>query len=199
MLQGMRNQIAALVVFINGFVVMGVELTASRVVAPYLGTTTVVWSSLIGVILAGLGVGYYVGGLVADRVRRKKILALAAGGASAYLLLIPRAKDSVLGLLSAHLPYGAGAIGASMVLLFVPATLMGAVTTYTIRLRAEKVETTGSVHGRLYGISTLGSLLGVAVTSFYLVPVYTTGTIFILFAVLMGLVALLALGVRATD
>src|SRR5688572_25390267 len=84
------------VVFVCGAVVMVYEITGSRVLAPFIGTSTYIWTSLIGVILAALSLGYWVGGRMADRVPKAKVLAsaiLAASGLIAATILI---KDVVL-------------------------------------------------------------------------------------------------------
>jgi hypothetical protein len=59
-----------IIVFFSGTVVLVIETIGVRILAPYLGAAYVVWVNIIGVILAALAAGYWVGGLAADRTRK---------------------------------------------------------------------------------------------------------------------------------
>ena len=80
------------VVFVSGAVVMILELVASRLLAPYVGTSLVVWTSLIGVILGSLSLGYWWGGRLADRRPEPRMLSLILL-AAAVLRTAPRYAD----------------------------------------------------------------------------------------------------------
>ena len=149
---------------------LALEIVASRVVAPYFGNSVYVWASLIGVFLAALSLGYYIGGRVATRWPHPgPFLALVlAGGAATYP--IPRAADAVLGTIAGwDAGPRAGPLLASAALFFVPAVLMATVSPYAVRLKARTVEGVGNVAGILYALSTLGSIAGTLLAAFVLI------------------------------
>ncbi|MEO7674244.1 MAG: fused MFS/spermidine synthase, partial [Pyrinomonadaceae bacterium] len=125
-----------LTVFICGSLVMVYEIIGSRIVSPFIGTSTYVWTSLIGVILASLSVGYWIGGRIADKRPDIKILASAiflAGGAVSLTILL---KDIILSMIgAASINLGFKAVVAPL-LLFAPASvLLGFVTPFAVKLR----------------------------------------------------------------
>jgi spermidine synthase len=163
------SPILELTVFISGGVLLALEIVASRVVAPYFGNSVYVWGSLIGVFLAALSLGYFLGGRVATRWPSWGpflALVLAAG---ACIYPIPHVADTVLGAIATR-DYGPRAnplIGAT-VLFFLPSALLGTVSPYAVRLRARSVEGVGGVAGALYALSTLGSIAGTLLAAFVL-------------------------------
>lgn len=170
-----------IIVFVSGAVGMGIELIASRVVAPYFGNSLVVWTSLIGVILGSLSAGYYFGGKMADRFRSYRLLGnlllLAAGltGISAFI------KEPLLSLVA--FLFGQELRSASLVailLLFGPVSfILGIVSPYAARLKLEGLENSGRVVGNLYAMSTLGSIVGTFLAGFYLIPTFgNTGLLY---------------------
>jgi predicted membrane-bound spermidine synthase len=125
-----------LTVFLCGAVVMVIELTGSRVVAPYLGTSLVVWTSLIGIILAALSLGYWWGGRLADRRPEARLLgriillaALATGAiAVTHTLVLGFLQSQAIGL-------SAAAVCATLLLFAPPAVLLGMVAPFAVRLK----------------------------------------------------------------
>lgn len=166
-----RDFVLDLVVLICGAVVMIYEITGSRVLAPFIGTSTYIWTSLIGVILAALSLGYWLGGRMADRVPKKSVLAtaiLAAAGLIAVTILV---KDPILAAIAAF-PAGLEikAVVAALIL-FAPASVgLGFVTPYAVKLRMESLGEAGRTVGRLYALSTIGSIVGTFVAGFILLP-----------------------------
>ena len=158
-------------VFICGAVVMIYEIIGSRIVAPYIGTSTYIWTSLIGVILAALSLGYWLGGRMADKRPDVKILAAAiffAGGLISLTVLI---KDAVLSAIhAAGGPLELKSVVAA-ILLFAPASvLLGFVTPYAVKLRTLSLADSGKTVGRLYALSTVGSIAGTFAAGFFLIP-----------------------------
>jgi len=182
-----------LAVFLCGALVMVYEIIGSRIVAPFIGTSTYVWTSLIGVILAALSLGYWLGGRMADRRPDVKVLAAAiffAGGLVSVTILI---KDAVLSLIGAF----GGALEfqsvAAAVILFAPASvLLGFVTPYAVKLRTRSLDVSGSTVGRLYALSTIGSIAGTFAAGFVLIPfVGSTRTLYLIAASLFAVSLLL--------
>ncbi|MBA3037689.1 MAG: spermidine synthase [Desulfobacterium sp.] len=159
-----------IIVFITGAVVMALELVGSRIVAPYLGTSIYVWTSLIGVILASLSVGYYWGGRLADKKLGYKTFSILIFFCALLVGIIAIIKTPVLDIVSKSVPdVRLGAVIAATIL-FAPASiLLGSVSPYAIRLRMEDIAHSGATVGRLYAISTAGSIIGTFSTGFFLI------------------------------
>lgn len=194
----MRTSVARfaleLAVFVCGALVMVFEIIGSRIVAPYIGTSTYIWTSLIGVILAALSLGYWIGGRIADRKPDVKVLASAiflAGGAVSVTILI---KDIFLASIqAAGGPLELRAVTAAT-LLFAPASvLLGFVTPYAVKLRTISLGDSGRTVGRLYALSTIGSICGTFAAGFFLIPfVGSTRTLYLIAGSLFAVSLVLA-------
>ncbi len=158
-------------VFTCGALVMVFEIIGSRILSPFIGASTYIWTSLIGVILASLSLGYWLGGRLADKKPDVRILAtliFAAGGLISLTVLI---KDVLLSLIaSAAMPIELKALIAAL-LLFAPASIcLGFVTPFAVRLKMTTLAETGRTVGRLYALSTVGSIVGTFAAGFFLIP-----------------------------
>jgi len=164
--------------FITGAVVMGFEMLGSRYLNPFFGSGIYTWAALISTVLAALTAGYFFGGWMADRNPKPSGLGWLIVAGSAYLAFIPLFADGLLDLLSSMLGGLAdqreferwGSIAGAMLLLFVPLGLLGVYSPYAIRLTLRATTRSGTVAGRIYGISTLGSIFGTLFVTFYLIP-----------------------------
>ena len=160
-----------MVVFVSGAVLMGLEMTGSRILAIHFGSSIYVWGAIIGVFLAALSIGYYSGGMLADRrptFYPLSALLLIAGG---WLMLIPFYANPVCRLLLRFNPgERLGPLLATLILFGGPSVLLGMVSPYAVRLAAQTVERIGNVSGSLYALSTFGSIAGTLLTAFWLVP-----------------------------
>ncbi|MGQ0542286.1 MAG: fused MFS/spermidine synthase, partial [Blastocatellia bacterium] len=111
------------VVFICGALVMIYEIVGSRIVAPFIGTSTYVWTSLIGVILAALSLGYWLGGRFADRKPEVGILAVSLFFAAGLIAITILLRDVLLTAISG-LPIGLEPKSVfTALLLFAPASV----------------------------------------------------------------------------
>jgi spermidine synthase len=157
--------------FSAGGVTLGVEIAASRVLSPYFGSSLYVWGSLIGVVLSGLALGYWAGGALADRRPSPVALVgtLLLGGA--LVLLLPLVDDRVLETIVGWDPGPrANPLLASIALFFPPSFVLAGVTPIAVRLVASSVASVGATAGRLFALSTAGSIAGTFATAFFLVP-----------------------------
>lgn len=138
--------------------------------APHLGTSITVWTSLIGVVLGCLALGAWLGGRLADRGAnlRQLALILAWAGAGTALTAILHAPVAAAVAGAIVNPYLASTLCAC-VLFGLPATFFGMVPPYLVRLRIHELSTSGQVVGRLYALSTLGSIVGTFLGGFVLV------------------------------
>ncbi|MCZ2155235.1 MAG: fused MFS/spermidine synthase, partial [Bryobacterales bacterium] len=177
------------IAFLSGAAVMVLEITGSRIMAPFLGTSVFVWTTLIGVIMASLSTGYWWGGRLADRkpdyARLAAILFLASTGIAVTSVV----QRPLLGWLqAASIELRLSALCATL-LLFAPASvLLGMVTPYVVRLKLTAIERSGAEVGRLYAISTAGSIAGTFACGYFLLA--WAGSNRILLGVAMLLVVL---------
>lgn len=188
------NFVLELTVFVCGALVMVYEIIGSRLLSPFIGTSTYVWTSLIGVILAALSLGYWLGGKMADKKPDIKILAAVIFGAGGFVSVTILLKDLILALI-ASAPFGLEIKSViAALLLFAPASvLLGFVTPYAVKLKLAKFEDAGKTVGRLYALSTIGSIFGTFAAGFLLIPFLgSIRTLYLIGVVLIGLSLLLA-------
>jgi predicted membrane-bound spermidine synthase len=173
-------------VLIAGAATMGVEMCASRLLAPYFGNSLPVWGLLIGLLLACLAGGYFVGGRLADRHPQARWLYELTAWAGLLIGCVPYLSRPILRYAVVALAgYQAGAVLGSLLgvlaLFAVPVLLLGCVSPFALRLSIQDAASSGHVAGRLYALSTMGSLLGTFGTVFWLIPsVGTRRTLFLL-------------------
>ena len=183
-----------LTVFVCGALVMIYEIIGSRILAPYIGTSTYVWTSLIGIILAALSLGYWLGGKLADKKPDIKVLALVIFGAGGLVSSTILLQDVILTIIASSAAGLEIKSIAAALLLFAPASvLFGFVTPYAVKLKMSSLEDSGKVVGRLYALSTVGSIVGTFSAGFFLIPfVGSAKTLYLIGASLIGLSVVLA-------
>ncbi|HEX7255057.1 MAG TPA: fused MFS/spermidine synthase [Gaiellaceae bacterium] len=189
------------VVFAAGVGTLATEIAASRLLAPYFGNSTIVWANVIGLTLASLSLGYWLGGRLADRHPEPRALGLvvvlaACLVAVATLLASPILDFSVEGLDRVSAGAAIGSFFGVLILFVPPITLMGMVAPFAIRLAIRDVESAGSVAGRLYAVSTIGSLLGTFLSALVTIPAIGTQRTLLGAAALIGASGAVLLGRR---
>lgn len=158
------------IVFICGAVVMSFEILGSRVLAPNFGSSVFVWGSLISVFLAGLSVGYYMGGRVADINPSSGKLGLIIIVPGVLFLTFPLYSTPISDwIFMMDLGVRSSPLLASAILFLIPSVFLGIVSPYTAKLMICSLHTSGKTIGTLYALSTFGSIIGTLVTSFYLI------------------------------
>jgi len=184
--------------FLTGAIVMSFEMLGSRYLAPYFGAGIYTWAALISTVLAALCVGYFLGGLLADRQPSPLVLGATVAVASIYLLVLPAFADPLLQFfVSAIDDIKLGSLAASLTIMFFPVTFLGMYSPFAIRLMLRSRQNSGTVSGTVYGVSTAGSILGTLGTTFFLIPLigsraitFTLGMAGIGAAVLVAAIAL---------
>jgi spermidine synthase len=181
---------------------LGVEIAAARLLAPYFGASTIVWANTIGVVLVALSVGYWFGGRYADRHPHLRGLCLLVLAAAVLIALVPFAARPFLGFSvdafdTVSVGGFAGSLFGVLVLVAVPVTMLGAAAPWAVRLAVGDLGSSGEVVGRLYAISTAGSLLGTMASALLLIPLLGTQRTFLVFALALALVATVGVGARA--
>ena len=164
-----------LVAFLVGGATLSTEISASRLLAPYFGASTVVWANIIGLTLAYLALGYWLGGRLADRRPEPRVLATILLVAAAALAILPFAARPLLrwaveGVDSVAVGSVVGSFFAALALFAIPVTALGAAAPFLIRLALRGVDEAGRVAGRLYALSTAGSLVGTFLAALVLIP-----------------------------
>ena len=197
-----RNWLLLLLVFVAGSASLGAEITASRLVGPFFGTSVLIWAVLIGNTLIYLTIGYALGGRLADRSPQASSLYMVAAWAAFALGVVPFIARPIL-LLSVQgfATYDAGILASTLVgfnLVFAaPTILLGMVSPFAIRLALGKVQSAGSAAGSVYALSTLGSIVGAYAPVFFITPRIGSDATFIVFGALLLLVALWGMARRA--
>ena len=158
-------------VFLSGAVLLGLELVASRVVAPFFGSSIFVWGALIGVVLTGLSAGYWLGGVLADRFPTPLLLLGALTLGAAMILLIPVVDGWVLERVVEWDPGPRwNPLVATVALFGLPSVVLATATPIAVRLSARAITSVGKTAGRLFAVSTAGSIAGTFATAFFLIP-----------------------------
>ena len=178
-------------VFVVGAVLMGFEMLGSRYLVPYFGGGINTWAGLISVVLCGLAIGYLVGGALVDRDASPRMVGAPVAIAALYLAMVPPTVDHILRWVMDTMGYGALAIlFAASVLLLVPFSLLGILSPAAVRLMIRSTHESGRVAGIVYGVSTIGNVLGVLLTTFWLIPTIGVRPITLVYAALLGICAL---------
>lgn len=168
---GAETWIIYLIAFATGAIVMSFEMLGSRYLNPYFGSGIYTWASLISTVLGALTVGYFLGGWLADRMPSLTVLGVTVLIGSLYMLVLPLFAQSLLELVLAGVDdLKAGSLLAAMAILFFPVTFFGMYSPFAIRLMLRSAARSGTVSGAVYGISTVGSIVGTLGTTFFLLP-----------------------------
>ena len=167
---------AVLITFVSSACIMTLELVAGRIIAPQVGVSLYTWTSVIGVILAGISLGNYIGGRLADRRASARLLGLAflLGGLLSFGAL---AVDPLGGWISDSLPIIVQILLLTAGLFLAPAVILGTISPILVKLSVRDVSETGSVVGRIYAAGSLGSIVGTFATGFYLISQFGTRAI----------------------
>lgn len=183
-----------LVVLIAGAVLMGLEMTGSRVLAIHFGSSIYVWGAIIGIFLTALSAGYFAGGMLADRRPTFGVLNVLVLIAGVWIVLIPLYANRVCRtILQLNAGERIGPLAATLILFGGPSVLLGMVSPYAVRLAARVVERMGNVAGRLYALSTFGSIVGTLLTAFWLIPAVGVRILLQVLGLSLILLALIAL------
>ncbi len=161
-------------VALAGAVVLSLEILGTRVLGPFYGVSLYLWSALISVTLLALSAGYAIGGRWADHGPRLRTLGWILGSAGIWVILVPWMRSPVLGLAEGFGLRGAVLV-AALVLFAPPLTLLGTVSPYTLRLKADRLDAVGRTAGDLFAVSTVASVGSALATGFWLIPALGVG------------------------
>jgi spermidine synthase len=181
---------ANIVVFIASFCTLVIELVAGRIMAPYVGVSLYTWTSIIGVVLAGISIGAYLGGRIADRYPRSSTLGwlLFLSGLGAFSI---SPLTNLVGGAQFHTSLMTRILLITTIIFFIPSCLLGMISPVVVKLTLNNLEKTGNVVGKIYAFSTLGSILGTFATGFYLISWMGTRSILLMMGIILILSALI--------
>jgi len=187
--------------FTSGLTIMAIEISASRLLAPYYGSSTFVWTNIIGVIMLALAIGYYLGGKLADKRPEVNILLKLILFACFLLLSIPFFIQPLTEIVSKNILFWQSAtilifIGSLVIvslLFFLPILILGSVSPFIIKLLSQSNDEIGKNAGMVFSISTIGSILGTFLPVLIFIPYLGTRKTIIIFSLLLIVITLLGL------
>jgi predicted membrane-bound spermidine synthase len=188
-----------LTTFISGMSIMSLEMSASRLIAPYFGTSLFVWTNIIGVTMISLSLGYYYGGKIVDKRPFPDLLFGVILATGVFSVLIPFIAPRVMELSVRAINTGnAGIFYGSLlgtVLLFMPPiTALAAVAPFIIRLTTKDSTTYGFTAGRIFAFSTVGSIIGTFLPVLLFIPLIGTKNTILIFGFILTFLGLFGLG-----
>jgi len=167
---------AYIITFISSFCMLVIEIVAGRILAPFVGVSLYTWTSIIGVVLAGISIGAFFGGALADKYPFPKTLGwLLLLSGMATLSIAP-----VTNLVAAHsfkTSLMVRIVTVTALTFFMPSFVLGTISPVVVKLALKNVETAGNVVGRIYAVSTLGSIIGTFTAGFFLISFMGTRNI----------------------
>lgn len=169
----MKKYSLEITVFLSGALTMMLELIAARVLSPYVGSSNLIWTTIIGIMLTSMSIGYWFGGKMADKNKENDIRIL-----SNYLLISAIATSiipilevvfiDVLSQLSDNLIFVA--IICATVTFGIPSFLLATVSPIAVKIKNNSMEHIGATSGKISSLSTIGSIFGTFFAGFILIP-----------------------------
>ena len=179
------NYLLEITVFIAGGLGMIIELVASRILSPYLGSSNIIWTCIIGMMLAFMSLGYFIGGIVSDKYPKRNILSLFLLNSAVFTALIPLMELHIIEpLAKTQIDLRLIAIIASTVTFGLPSLFLATVSTFAVKLKEKNLNNIGSVSGKMSAFSTAGSILGTFLAGFLLIPIIGVKNIILLIVVI---------------
>ncbi|HYA14050.1 MAG TPA: fused MFS/spermidine synthase [Syntrophales bacterium] len=181
---------ANIIVFIASFCTLVIELVAGRIMAPYVGVSLYTWTSIIGVVLAGISIGAYLGGLLADRFPRPSTLGwlLFFSGVGAFSI---SPLTNLLGATQFQTTLMMRILLLTTFIFFIPSCILGMISPVVVKLTLNNLAKTGNVVGKIYAFSTLGSIIGTFATGFFLISWMGTRNILLIVGFILILSSLI--------
>ncbi len=181
---------AYIITFIASFCILVIEIVAGRILAPFVGVSLYTWTSIIGVVLAGISIGAYLGGKLADRFPGKKTLGWLLLVSGIATLLISPVTNLVAGY---HFPTTLmlRILIVTAITFFIPSCILGMISPVVVKLAVRNLEKVGNVVGKIYAVSTLGSIIGTFAAGFVLISWMGTRHIILVMGCILILTSLI--------
>lgn len=187
----MKKYIIEITVFICGAIGMVLELVAARVLSPYIGSSNLIWTTIIGIMLTSMSIGYWLGGKIVDKKPDINILSILILIGSFFTSLIPVFEN----LLVNPLAKASGnlvlvAIITAATIFGIPSFILATVSPFAVKLRDKEHENIGKTSGRISSLSTIGSIIGTFLTGFVLIPNLGVRAIILITTIILFLVSI---------
>ena len=167
----MKKNKLEIVVFLSGAIGMGLELIAARVLSPYVGSSNVVWTSIIGIILASMSIGYWIGGKRADKKADldtiSEILLISALFTSIIPILEILVVKQLAGMIDSLI---ISAILCAIIVFSIPSFILATISPTAVKIKSKEDNEIGTLSGRISSLSTIGSIVGTFLMGFILIP-----------------------------
>lgn len=169
----MKKYVIEITVFLCGAIGMVLELIAARVLSPYVGSSNLVWTTIIGVMLTSMSIGYWIGGKIADKDAHSNRLS--------SLILLGAIFTSLIPILETILVKTVSALSQNLVLVAmvsatvvfgIPSFVLATVSPYAVKLKDKQLENIGKLSGKISSLSTIGSIFGTFIAGFVLIPTF---------------------------
>ena len=194
-----RNKLE-IIVFVAGCIEMSLELVAARVFSPHVGSTTSVWTIIIGMILVFMSAGYIIGGKQADKEQDIRVIAKYAVLSALWIALIPFLEVVLLQKLAGLIPVLEITAFICCTCMFgIPCMLLAAISPYAVKLKEmdnKGKENLGKTSGRISSFSTVGSIIGTFMTGFVLLPLIGAKTIILSSSIILLLMNICITGIK---
>ncbi len=169
----MKKYQLEITVFLSGALTMVLELIASRILSPYVGSSNLIWTTIIGIMLTSMSIGYWLGGKKADQNKENDINILAN-----YLLIAAIATSLIPILETVFVNTLAQAVNQLIIVAIISATivfgipsfLLAAVSPIAVKLKNNAPDNVGATSGKISSLSTIGSIFGTFFAGFILIP-----------------------------
>jgi hypothetical protein len=161
-----------------GFITLGFEMVASRILTPLFGSGIYTWATIISIVVGGLMAGYFLGGIVADRFPNFAFAAFIKFFSAVYLFVVYWMSSGALEGLIDNIDGEITALFVSgFVICFPPLLVLGMYSPLSVRLILSEPSDAGKISGGLFAVSSFGNIVGIIITTFTLIPTYGTRSI----------------------
>ena len=176
--------------FIAGATGMIIELVASRILSPYLGSSNLIWTCIIGMMLAFMSIGYFIGGKISDKHPKINLLSLLILDASIFISIIPLIEVYAIEPLSKkNISLPIIAIICSTITFGIPSLLLATASPFAVKLKEKDEAHIGQVSGKMSAISTIGSIFGTFLAGFVLIPKLGVKNIILMVVIILNVLS----------
>ena len=187
----MRKYKLEITVFLCGALTMMLELVAARVLAPYVGSSNLIWTTIIGIMLIGMSLGYWVGGKLADKNPNIKTVSEFLFIACITTSIIPISEVIIIdNLIKICNELVIVAIISATLIFGIPSFMLAAISPMAVKIKNEEEKAVGKISGKISSLSTIGSIIGTFVAGFILIPNIGVRNIILISSILLWLMGI---------
>lgn len=188
----MKKYLLEITTFIAGATGMIIELVASRILSPYLGNSNLIWTCIIGMMLAFMSIGYFIGGKISDKHPKRNLLSLFLLDSATFISLIPMIEIYAIEPISKiNFSLPLLAIICSTITFGIPSMFLATASPFAVKLKDKDLEEIGGVSGRMSALSTIGSIVGTFLAGFVLIPKLGVKNIILLVVIVLVILSYL--------